>query len=236
MKLITKTLLIFCFLIASIVSPANEKLEPRWIQVTGEGKVETPPDLAILRFGVLTTSKSAKAATRANNASIAEIISVLKEKDIQEDDLETTRFSLSPQHQYRKNQSPLVVGYQATNTLMVKVRDLERVGEYMELIIESGGNNFESLSFTVEDTQAMEEEARILAVRNALVKAEMMTNALDTEVGLPLTIQETSHSNRPFQARRSLMESDVMMASDVPIQAPHELIIRVRVQVKFEIE
>jgi uncharacterized protein YggE len=104
----------------------------------------------------------------------------------------------------------------------------------MELIVESGGNNFESLSFTVEDTHEMEEEARVLAIENALNKAEMMTEALDSKVGLPLTIQEFSHSNRLVQQRR-MMEADVMMASEVPIQAPSELNIRVRVQVKFEI-
>ena len=203
--------------------------------VTGEGIVETPPDLAVLRFGVMTTSKSAKAATRANNGSIAKIISALKEKGISSEDLETTRFSLSPQREYRKNQPPMVIGYQVSNTLLVKVRDLDRVGEYMELIVESGGNNFESLSFTVEDTHEMEEEARVLAIENALSKAEMMTEALDSKVGLPLTIQEISHSNRLVQQRR-MMEADVMMASEVPIQAPSELNIRVRVQVKFEIE
>ena len=202
--------------------------------VTGEGIVETPPDLAVLRFGVMTTSKSAKAATRANNGSIAKIISALKEKGISSEDLETTRFSLSPQREYRKNQPPMVIGYQVSNTLLVKVRDLDRVGEYMELIVESGGNNFESLSFTVEDTHEMEEEARVLAIENALNKAEMMTGALDSKVGLPLTIQEISHSNRLVQQRR-MMEADVMMASEVPIQAPSELNIRVRVQVKFEI-
>ena len=202
--------------------------------VTGEGIVETPPDLAVLRFGVMTTSKSAKAATRANNGSMAKIISALKEKGISSEDLETTRFSLSPQREYRKNQPPMVIGYQVSNTLLVKVRDLDRVGEYMELIVESGGNNFESLSFTVEDTHEMEEEARVLAIENALNKAEMMTEALDSKVGLPLTIQEISHSNRLVQQRR-MMEADVMMASEVPIQAPSELNIRVRVQVKFEI-
>ena len=202
--------------------------------VTGEGIVETPPDLAVLRFGVMTTSKSAKAATRANNGSIAKIISALKEEGISSEDLETTRFSLSPQREYRKNQPPMVIGYQVSNTLLVKVRDLDRVGEYMELIVESGGNNFESLSFTVEDTHEMEEEARVLAIENALSKAEMMTEALDSKVGLPLTIQEISHSNRLVQQRR-MMEADVMMASEVPIQAPSELNIRVRVQVKFEI-
>ena len=203
--------------------------------VTGEGIIETPPDLAVLRFGVMTTSKSAKAATRANNGSMAKIISALKEKGISSEDLETTRFSLSPQREYRKNQPPMVIGYQVSNTLLVKVRDLDRVGEYMELIVESGGNNFESLSFTVEDTHEMEEEARVLAIENALSKAEMMTEALDSKVGLPLTIQEISHSNRLVQQRR-MMEADVMMASEVPIQAPSELNIRVRVQVKFEIE
>jgi len=236
MKIIPQALLGFYLVIAPILSTANENKERRWIMVTGEGIVETPPDLAILRFGVMTTSKSATAATRANNVSIAKILSALKEKDIDEEDLETTRFSLSPQREYRKNQPPLVVSYQASNTLMVKVRDLDRVGEYMELIIQSGGNNFESLSFTVEDTQPMQEEARTLAVRNALVKAEMMTDALDTEVGLPLTIHEISHSNRPIQARRSMMEAATMSASDVPIQAPHELSVHIRVQVKFEIE
>ena len=231
-RTITLFLLICFFTSLSRYADAEESSIDRWILVTGEGMVEAPPDLAILRLGVKTTAKVAQQATESNNESIKKILNTLVEEDISQDDLETLNFKISPLREYRKNQPPLVIGYEVSNTLLVKVRDLVKVGEIMQLVVDSGGNDFESLTFTVEDTLPYMEEARVLAMENALYKAEMMTEALHIGVGQPLTIKGLSQGSRPIQARR-MLESSVMMAKEVPIQAPEELEVRVKVEVKF---
>jgi len=87
----------------------------------------------------------------------------------------------------------------------------------------------------------MWKKPRVRAMEDALNKAEILAGALaskkfpEVKVGLPLTIQELSSSNRPLHARR-LMNSDAMMAESVPVQAPSDLSTEVRVQVKFALE
>ena len=221
--------------IPPFVSSADDGEQQRWIQVTGEGAVDAPPDLAILRLEVMTIEKSPQEATSKNNAIIARVLKDLTDNGIPEKDLETTNFKLSPQREYRKNLPPLVTGYQASNSLMIKIRDLEKVGKYMQLAIEAGGNNFESLSFTVEDSKPLIDEARVKAMKNALDKAEMMTEALNVGLGPPLVISEISQPFRPVQSRR-MVAADAYMESDVPVQIPNELSVNARVQVKFALE
>ena len=105
----------------------------------------------------------------------------------------------------------------------------------MQLSIEAGGNNFESLSFTVEDSKPLIDEARVKAMKNALDKAEMMTEALNVGLGPPLVISEISQPFRPVQSRR-MVAADAYMESDVPVQIPNELSVNARVQVKFALE
>jgi uncharacterized protein YggE len=104
----------------------------------------------------------------------------------------------------------------------------------MQAAIDAGGNNFESLTYSVEDDEQYVEKARLLAVENALFKAIELTEPLDAKVGKPLTIQELSGHSRPMHDRR-MMQADMMVES-VPVQAPSELKTEVRVQVKFELE
>ena len=228
-------LVLISILFSTNYSYADDSSGQRWILVTGEGVVEAPPDLAVFRLGVQTNAKSPQLATQANNKAVEKILSVLMKKGIGERDMETANFRLSPKREYVKNKPPVVIGYQVSNTLVIQVRELERVGEYMQLAIEAGGNNFESLSFQVEDSKQYLEKARVIAVKNAQSKAKMMTDPLKVRVGPPLTISELTNQSRPMQARRMMEASADVTMSDVPVRAPNELSVSARVQVKFSL-
>ena len=231
-----KFLVFFSIFFSSVLfAHDNENENVRWIHVTGVGEVSASPDMAILRLGVLTSAKTAKLSTELNNQAILKIFGVLNELGIAKDDYETERFQLLPQRQYRKGLAPLITGYQVTNSLVLRIRELDRVGEIMQAAIDAGGNNFESLTYAVDDDEQYVEKARLLAVENALLKAIELTEPLDAKVGKPLTIQEISDHPRPMYERR-MMQTDAMMAESVPIQGPNVLSTRVKVQVKFALE
>ncbi len=232
-----KSLIIFPAFFISVLfaHDNNQNSDDRWIHVTGVGESVASPDLAILRLGVISTAKSAKLATELNNASITKIFRVLEDLGLSMNDLETDRFQLVPQREYRKGLAPLITGYQVTNSLVLRIRELDRVGEIMQAAIDAGGNNFESLTYAVDDDEQYVEKARLLAVENALHKAMELTEPLDAKVGKPLTIQEISGHPHLMHERR-MMQADMMMAESVPIQGPSELSTRVQVQVKFALE
>ena len=80
---------------------------------------------------------------------------------------------------------PLITGYQTTNSLLVRIHDLDRVGEVMQATIDAGGNNFESLKYVLEEDAEFVEEARVRAMENAYEKAEVLAGTLDSNVGPP---------------------------------------------------
>ncbi len=223
--------LVFCpFLYGHELSSSD-----RWVSVTGRGEVDAVPDMATLRLGVTSNAKTSTLATESNNQSIRRIFKVLSEKGVQQDDYETTRFQLTPQRQYRKGQPPLITGYQVNNVLVVRIYNLDKVGEIMQAAIDAGGNNFESLVYSVDDTDELMEEARTRAVEDALEKAISLSEPLDAQVGPPLSIQEIRQSGRPFHSPM-MMESADAMRSSVPVKGPSELSIACEVQVKFSLE
>ena len=233
------TLFLCFFLIKSpltiLFAHEESEVTKRWISVTGNGEVEAAPDLAILRLGVFSTAKSASLATETNSQSVSRIISILSKLGIDDDDYETTRFQLTPQTQYRKGQSPLITGYRVSNSLAVRIYDLDRVGEIMQAAIDAGGNNFESLSYMLEEEKEIVEEARVRALEDAVEKAELMCNVLDVALGKPLSIQEIrrgGHSNYSPM----MMESADALRSSVPVKGPSHLRKVCEVQVKFSIK
>ncbi len=221
---------IFFSAIFAVQNPDNE----RWINVTGIGIVASEPDHAVLRLGVVTTEKNAKLSTEKNNKAIQAIFEVLEEMGVDEDDFETENFNISPQRQYRNGSAPQITGYQVTNSLVVRIYDLDAVGEIMQAAINSGGNHFESLSYRVENDDEYLEEARIQAMENALMKAKVLAGTVNAKVGPVLTIQELFTNHSPMRDLR--MRSAEAMMDSVPVKGPSELITEIRVQVKFALE
>jgi len=232
-----RTLIFSSSLCLSLLPALGHEVDERWVCVKGLGVAESAPDLAILRLGVISTAKTAQFATASNNRSMEKILENLEREGIEEKDIETTNFNLTPQREYRKNLPPLIVGFQVSNTLMVKIHDLDKVGEVMQAAIEAGGNNFQSLEFTISDPSEQKDEARRRAVKDAVSRAETLTEPLDAEVGQPITIQEIQYSHHP-QPHRRMMMADALHAesASVPVQAPQDLITTVEVQIKFALE
>jgi len=226
------------FLFSTLLTAfGHEEIDNGWISVKGRGVVESAPDLATLQLGVVSVAKTAQLAADSNNRSMENILEILEREGIEEKDVETTNFNLTPQREFRKNLPPLIVGFQVSNTLMVKIHDLEKVGEVMQAAIDAGGNSFHSLEFSISDPSEQEEEARRRAVEDAIFRAETLTEPLDAEVGRPITIQEIQYSHHP-QPHRRMMMADALHAesTSVPVQAPKDLITTVEVQSKFALD
>ncbi len=227
--------LLFFNLLVGFTSAHSE--EERWISVKGRGTVESAPDLAILQLGVISVAKTASLATETNNRSIRAVFDKLSAAGVDDKHMQTLNFTLNPQRQYRNNQPPLITGFQASNSILIEIHDLAKVGEVMQAAIDAGGNNFQSLTFAIDDPAEQQEEARRLAVEDAVQRAEVLTESLNVKVGEPLTIQELNFSHHPVHNRRMMMaDAMAMESSSVPVQSPKDLTTTVEVQIKFSLE
>ena len=130
----------------------------------------------------------------------------------------------------------VIIGYQVNNQLTVKVRDLDSVGEIIDQVTEAGGDltRFQGISFTIEENEALQEEARAAAIEDLLAKSSQAANLTGVELGQLIFITESGGPvQAQFQAERAFAVS--ALAAPTPIMAG-ELTVVVTMQAVFEIQ
>lgn len=200
----------------------------RTISISGSGKSAMTPDIAILSLGVSLNAPTAREALDQNNKAMQAVIDGLKSLGFGVTDIQTSGLSLSAVYDNSGYPAKLT-GYQATNGITLKVKDLTRLGEILDLTVTAGANQINGLTFDVQDKTKALEEARVAAMKDARAKAELMAGALGAGVGRPISISESYVSDRP-------MAMQTMNAADasVPI-ATGQVGLEAQVSVVFEL-
>jgi len=207
------------------------------ISVTGEGEAAIAPDMAWLNLAVVREADTARAAMDAASEATADVIAALKEAGIEPRDLQTSDLNIQPRYVYPQNndgsQQPRLVGYTVTNALIVRVRDLEKLGEIIDSSVSLGVNQGGGVSFDNDDPASALEEARRRAVENAMAKARTLAEAAGVRLGRIIQISENiapPPMPMPMQAKSFRAED-----ASVPIEAG-ENTYHVQVSISFEIE
>ena len=204
------------------------------LSISAEGSVMREPDIAFLNAGVQTQGETAQAAMSANAAAMNGVFDALAAANIDRGDMQTSNFSLQPQYDYSNRasgQPPRLTGYQASNQLTVKVRDLDSLGETMDALVEAGGNTFNGLRFALDDARAAKNAARDIAMKEAIARAELYAAASGYEVARVVTISESAGFNPQPMAMVAEARS---MDRSTPI-ASGEVGYSVTVNVTFEL-
>ena len=156
---------------------------PGTITVSGEGKIQVTPDIAEMSFGMTTgTQPTAKAASDKVSNDMAKILAAVKATGVQDKDVTTENFYLNPVYDWTDGRQRLR-GYEATQSLRVKVRDLAKVGDVLTAATDNGANQAGGVSFTLEDPEGKKDEARTEAIADAKQKAEELAAQLGQDLG-----------------------------------------------------
>ncbi|OCW57232.1 SIMPL domain-containing protein [Hoeflea olei] len=231
---------LFASLPASLADEAKTPA-PGVVSVTGEGVAAVAPDMAVLSLTVLREAKTAREALDANNKAMADVLGAMKEEGIAERDLQTGAFSIQPRWVYPEPKNgtqaePKIVGYTATNSLTVRVRDLSRLGAILDTSVTLGVNQGGDVMFTNDDKDTVRDAARLDAIAKAKAKAEAMVGALGVKLGRITQIAENSYSAPPMpMARAEMVQMSAKAADAVPV-ASGENEYRVTVNVTWEID
>jgi uncharacterized protein YggE len=169
---------------------AAETPEGPRITVTGEGRAEAVPDLAVVTIGVTTGADTAAAALAENNARLTAVLDRLRAAGVADRDLQTSGLSLGPRYDYGDNRPPRIVGYEATNQLAVRVRALDTLGAILDAAVADGANTLGGLAFSLSDPQAARDAALAAAVAEARRKATLIAEAAGVRLGPVLSISE----------------------------------------------
>ena len=226
---------IVAFALSPHTASAQSLSIPGTITVVGEGKVNIEPDIARINIGVEVFNDSVAAASAENTALIETIIGALKEQGVAEKDIQTSGFNI-----YAERYGPSgplsddEINYRVNNTVLVVIRDLDRVADVLDAAIAAGANNINGVNFQVEDPSSVESDARISAVEDARAKAEELAALTGVSVGKVVSISEVIGGGGGgfYQSNFEQATNDVGGGGGF---APGELGLVMRLQITYEI-
>jgi uncharacterized protein YggE len=180
---------------SGVASAAATPTEPvHGVTVQGTGKITLTPDLATISVGVTSQGSSAAKAQGAASAAMAKIIAAVKAKGVADADLASQWVSLQPQYDYSNTGAvpPRVIGFQANQSLSIKVRKIETSGEVIDAAVGAGATNVGGINFSVSDPAAATAQARTAAITDALARAKALASAAGVTLGAAISITEVS--------------------------------------------
>ena len=204
------------------------------LTVTAEGKVARAPDVAEVSGGVVTAAPTAAAAMAENAQRMNAVVAAVKRAGIADRDIQTQGLSLSPQYRYDNNKPPVLTGYQATNTVSLRIRRLGDTGRLLDTLVQVGANQINGPNFSIDEPQKLLDSARTDAVVAARARADLYARAAGVRIKRILSISESSEQSGP---RPVLMRAMAMKAEAVPTPLePGEVALSVNVTMVFELE
>jgi len=203
------------------------------LAVSAQAEARRVPDVATLSAGVVTQAADANAALRANATQMDKVMAAIKAAGIADRDIRTSGINLNPQYKYVENQNPTITGYQASNTVDLKVRDIARLGKVLDALVASGANQVNGPSFEIDQPEPVYDEARRDALQKAQARAQMYAKTLGLRVRRIVSISEGG-GYRPPMPMPMMAMARAKAESDTAV-APGETTLSANLDVVFEL-
>lgn len=170
--------------------------ERKTISFDGIGKVVGSPDIASVDMGMTTQSKGVGSALKENNQKINDLIVKVKGLGIPAIDIQTTQFNVYPNYDY-SNSKQTIVGYTASQNVTVKIRNLDLVSNVLDAAGAIGANQVSGLSFTIDNPEKLQADARKKAIVDAMNKAAVLEKQLGVKLTRIVNFSESNGGNSP---------------------------------------
>ena len=215
-------------------STTEEKVT-RTITVNGTGKSYLTPNIAYVTLGVHTEGKDAAKAVNDNTTQAQKVKEAILAMGVEEKDIQTTNFSIYPQQQYdpQTGRPTGDITYTVDNILYITVRDLDTIGELLDVVVKAGVNTVSGIQFDAADRSEAESQARKLAVEDAEMQATELAQAAGVSLGDVQTISSYNIATPIYE--KGMGGAAAMVSSDVPV-SPGQLVIQVDVSVVYAIK
>ncbi len=241
----TKLLIVAALLVALVACETKVIMEgPPGVQpqnaitVQGNTEFDVAPDLAKLRFRIETQSLTAQDAQNRNREIGDAVMSALKQAGVRANEIETVDYRIEKIQEWDPKMERMVdKGYRASNAFVVSTKDLEKVGPLLDVGVQAGANNVESISFELSDEKQREVKVDSLrkATQNARDKAEALADGAGVRLGKLLSLSENSYVVMPY-ARYDVMAMKAEMAEAPPTAvSPQTVHISAQVSLSYEI-
>ena len=245
--LIILTVFLLAVTIYTVVSVQNKIKEGRYIgqeiesrntiTVSDKGEVYARPDLAITTFSVITEKKTVSEAMSENTEKMNTIIDSMKEQGVEDKDLKTTSFNIYPRYDWYNETMfypqgrRVLIGYEVRQSLQVKIRDMEKIGEIIQGATDAGANQVGDLQFTIDNEDEFKKQARGQAIEKAKAKAQELASQLGVRLVRIVNFSESGVFPRYY----AFEEATGMGGDGAPQIEVGENKIEVNVTITYEI-
>jgi uncharacterized protein YggE len=209
------------------------------IWVNGVGQITVTPDLATLTLGV-SSQTSTVAEAQANAATAMDkIMKSLADNGVAKKDIQTSYFNIQQMTRWDdKSQTQIVTGYMVSNSVVAKLRDMNKIGQVIDAVASAGGDltRINGINFSVEKPETFNQQVRELAMKDAKAKADQIASLSGVTLGKPTFVSENSSS--PINYQPALAKMDAVAAGSAPTTSISvgEMTISLNVQVAYAIQ
>ena len=232
--IVTVTLVLVCF----AASCSQKRSTSTRVTVAGEATLKAQPDAAVIVLSVVTQSPQALTAQQENARKSDAVLNAAKGAAGKDPEIKTSDYSLQPQYDYRDNQLPKIIGYEARNTVSITMSDLNGVGRVIDAASRAGTNSVERIAFILRENSPARGQALATATEQAMGKAQSIAQAMGGRVIHLVEEQESAPTVSPSMMAETYGEMSLGKERDrrpTPIEAG-ALNVSSRVQLIVEIE
>jgi len=222
------------------------------ITLSGHGEVSAVPDIANVYFTIRKDGKTVKEAQDAVSLVEKASLDFLKTSNVEEKDIQASNASFNPKYKnvYEtqmlmpcnewgcppRPSNSVVSGYEAYESITVKVRNVDDVGKIMQGLGGLGVTDLSGPNFAIDDEDALQAEARKEAIDDAKEKAEVLAKDLGVKLGRIANFSEGGGYGGPIYYGKEMMASDSTVSMPAPAQIPKgENLITSDVTITYEI-
>jgi uncharacterized protein YggE len=141
------------------------------------------------------------------------VIDAVVQQGIDRKDVSTTQVNLAPQY----GDNSVITGYQASNSIAVKIRKIDAASPTITAIQTAGGNatRINSVNFSIEDDSQLVKDARSRAFNDAKDRAAQYAQLSGMDLGKVISITEAGATVPP---PTPMPRFDAMAEAAVPLE------------------
>ncbi len=211
---------------------------PAELTLSAKGEISAIPDIVNITLGVTTQEKTANLALKNNSIKMDAIFKALETFGIPKKDIQTSNLNLNPLYTYTKeDRKRRLDSYQVSNHVYITTKDIEQLGQLIDIVVNAGATNVNSIEFSLENNKQILDAARKQAIKKLMEKADLYAKTAGFKIVRILRISEDSYSSiKPITRASIRAYSSDMPASPPPPIAAGSIISNITVNANFEIK
>jgi uncharacterized protein YggE len=208
---------------------------PQEISVSGQGKIYEKPDVALVTLSVKDEGARISDIAGGNTQKMNKIITDIKALGVDEKDIQTTQYSITPNYNWTEDRGRIFEGYILFQQIAVKIRDFEKIGSILDKATSNGANEVGDLQFTIDNPEKVQADARAKAIEQAKEKARILAKQSGLKLVKLINVYEGYQSSpQPLYGKGG--EDMAYQAGSVPEIQPGQMEIYSNVTLTYRVK